>query len=48
VPNVIITPHYAGVWPHYYEELGEIFLDNLKRYVAGKSLRNVVDVVAGY
>jgi len=47
-PNVIITPHYAGVWPHYFEELGEIFLDNLDRYTAGRPLRNVVDPVAGY
>jgi phosphoglycerate dehydrogenase-like enzyme len=46
--NVIITSHYAGVTPHYHERALEIFLDNLQRYAAGESLRNVVDKDLGY
>ncbi|HUT20934.1 MAG TPA: D-2-hydroxyacid dehydrogenase [Anaerolineae bacterium] len=41
--NVIITAHYAGLTPHYEQRALDIFLDNLARYVAGESLRNIVD-----
>jgi len=46
--NVLITAHYAGATPHYLERAVEIFLTNLKRYVAGEPLLNVVDKAAGY
>lgn len=46
--NVIITAHYAGITPVYDERAMAIFLDNLKRYRAGKPLRNVVDKRLGY
>ena len=46
--NVIITPHYSGLTPHYDERAMEIFLDNLKRYQTGQPLRNVVDKKLGY
>ena len=46
--NVIVTPHHAGSTPHYDARAMEIFLDNLKRYVAGEPLRNVVDKRLGY
>lgn len=48
LPNVIITPHYAGAQPDYFRHAGELFVDNLRRYVAGEALRNVVDKSAGY
>jgi phosphoglycerate dehydrogenase-like enzyme len=48
LPNVIITPHYSGAQPGYYQELGELFLANLQRYVRGEPLVNVVDKAAGY
>jgi phosphoglycerate dehydrogenase-like enzyme len=41
--NVIITPHYAGLTPHYEQRALGIFFDNLARYVAGEPLTNVVD-----
>lgn len=47
-PNVILTPHYAGAQPDYFRHLGELFLENLGRYVAGEPLLNVVDKTAGY
>lgn len=46
--NVIITAHYAGATPHYNERALAIFLDNLRRYVAGEPLQNVVDKSLGY
>lgn len=46
--NVIVTPHHAGSTPHYNARAMDIFLDNLKRYVAGEPLRNVVDKRLGY
>ena len=48
IENIIITPHYAGATPHYKERAMAVFLANLRRYRAGKSLRNVVDKKLGY
>jgi phosphoglycerate dehydrogenase-like enzyme len=46
--NVIITAHYAGATPNYLERIMAIFLDNLRRYQDGETLRNVVDKKLGY
>ncbi|HUX21440.1 MAG TPA: D-2-hydroxyacid dehydrogenase [Spirochaetia bacterium] len=46
--NVIITPHYSGITPRYTERFMEIFIDNLKRFVRGEALRNLVDMNRGY
>ncbi|HKP61968.1 MAG TPA: D-2-hydroxyacid dehydrogenase [Polyangiales bacterium] len=46
--RVIITPHFSGGRPGYFEHVTDIFLDNLRRYRAGETLRNVVDRAAGY
>ncbi len=46
--NVIITPHNSWSSPHIDEREIELFLENLRRYVAGEPLRNVVDKKAGY
>jgi D-2-hydroxyacid dehydrogenase (NADP+) len=46
--NVIITAHYAGATPSYDERALPIFLGNLKRYIAGEPLHNVVDKRLGY
>ena len=42
LPNVIITPHNSGRSPLNAGRGAEVFLDNLRRYVAGKPLRNRV------
>ena len=47
-PNVVITPHYAGLHPGYAEHAAAVFLDNLRRYLAGEPLQYVVDKEAGY
>ena len=44
--NVAITPHIAG--PSTPPEIAPIFNDNLRRYLAGRRLRHVVDPARGY
>jgi len=46
--NVIVTPHISGGTPSYMERAMELFCDNLRRYLAGEPLRNVVDPARGY
>ncbi|HEV3263058.1 MAG TPA: D-2-hydroxyacid dehydrogenase [Gemmataceae bacterium] len=41
--NVIITPHTAAASPRVAERHLETVLDNVRRFVAGRPLRNVVD-----
>lgn len=44
--NVVITPHISG--PSTPGEIGPIFDDNLRRYLAGRPLRYQVDRKRGY
>jgi phosphoglycerate dehydrogenase-like enzyme len=46
--NALITPHISGGTPRYMERAIDIFCDNLRRYLAGEPLRNVVDPARGY
>lgn len=46
--NIIITAHTSGATPRFQERLFELFTDNLRRYIAGDELRNVVDQERGY
>jgi phosphoglycerate dehydrogenase-like enzyme len=46
--NVIITPHVAGLTPHYMERLTNIFCENLDRFIRKQPLMNVVDKTLGY
>ena len=48
LPNVILSPHVSGFTPHYDERAMVLFAENLRRYVAGEPLLNVVDVKRGY
>jgi phosphoglycerate dehydrogenase-like enzyme len=41
--NVLITPHTAAASPRVAERHVEVLLDNVRRFVAGQPLRNVVD-----
>lgn len=47
-PNMLITAHNAGASPRYYHRALDIMSENLKLFLAGKPLRNVVDKRAGY
>jgi phosphoglycerate dehydrogenase-like enzyme len=46
--NVCLTPHVAGVSPRFWERETELIIENLRRYLAGEPLLNVVDKQAGY
>jgi len=41
--NVIISPHIAGFTPHYDERAVALFAENLRRYLTGQPLHNLVD-----
>ena len=43
LPGVILTPHMAGFGPHVNERRYDIILDNCRRFLSGKTLRNIVD-----
>ncbi len=43
MPNVIITPHTAGIGPYLEDRRAELFIDNCIRFNEGRLLRNVVD-----
>ncbi|MBI3457747.1 MAG: D-2-hydroxyacid dehydrogenase [Candidatus Rokubacteria bacterium] len=48
-PNLVITPHCAvDDGPQYVPRCLEIFFDNLRRYLAGRPLRNRIDPARGY
>ena len=42
-PRVIISPHSASTADTENEKLTEIFCDNLRRYLDGRPLRNLLD-----
>ncbi|TFC28629.1 D-2-hydroxyacid dehydrogenase [Cryobacterium sp. TMT1-3] len=46
--NVIVSPHMAGDFFGWEDELLNVFLDNLDRYRHRKPLRNVVDPSLGF
>jgi phosphoglycerate dehydrogenase-like enzyme len=48
VPNVILTPHISGLGPRHWERVADLFAHNLRAWLAGEPMRNVVDKRAGY
>jgi phosphoglycerate dehydrogenase-like enzyme len=46
--EVVITPHCAAASPRTGERVFEMFAENLRRYLAGEPMLNVVDKDAGY
>ena len=46
--DVLITPHIGGASSVRDARLTDLFIDNIARYKAGRPLRNVVDLDAGY
>lgn len=46
--NVVITPHIAGLNPHYTDRLLDIFIRNLQAYPDISKMINVVDKRLGY
>jgi len=48
LPGVVVSPHMSGDFAGWREALVELFVDNLRRYLTGEPLRNVVDKGRGY
>ncbi len=48
LPNVITSPHIAGMSTLYRARAIRLFAENLRRYLAGEPLFNLVDRVQGY
>lgn len=48
LPNVILTPHMSGVSQGYFERITGLFCENLRRYIIGEPLINLVDKEKGY
>lgn len=48
MPNVLISPHVAGLSPRYIERAFSLFKENLRRYIAGEELINKIDLRRGY
>jgi phosphoglycerate dehydrogenase-like enzyme len=46
--NVLITPHTAGSAPYFAQLAVPMFCENLRRYLRGEPLLNVVDPARGY
>jgi phosphoglycerate dehydrogenase-like enzyme len=41
--NVIISPHVSGFTPHYDDRAVDLFADNIRRYLNGEPLLNLVN-----
>ena len=48
LPNLILTPHVSGLTAMYGERAMAVYIENLRRYLAGESLINVIDRNRGY
>ena len=46
--NVLITPHVAGILPHYVELAADVFIRSYDSYRRGEPLPNRVDLAGGY
>lgn len=47
-PGVVVSPHCSSITSGLFDELAEVAVDNIARFLAGKPLRNQVDKRAGY
>jgi D-3-phosphoglycerate dehydrogenase len=47
-PRLLITPHVAGQSARRIDAMTDFFCDNLRRYLAGRPLRNLVDKTLGF
>jgi phosphoglycerate dehydrogenase-like enzyme len=48
LPNAVVSPHMSGDFAGWREALVELFVENLERYLTGRSLRNVVNKKLGF
>jgi phosphoglycerate dehydrogenase-like enzyme len=48
LPNIVLTPHSSGVRPGHWDDVIDLFGQNLRRFQNAEPLLNVVDCAAGY
>lgn len=48
MPNAVVVAHYGGASADYRQKANGLFVENLRRFLAGEGLLNVVDKEAGY
>jgi phosphoglycerate dehydrogenase-like enzyme len=48
IENVLLTPHISGAKQGYNDEACEVFVENMRRFVAGRPMLNLVDRAHGY
>ena len=48
MPQVVVSPHMSGDFVGWLEALGELFVENFRRWERGDELLNVVDKKRGY
>jgi phosphoglycerate dehydrogenase-like enzyme len=46
--RVLVSPHVSAVSARFWERETALIVDNIRRYLAGAPLTNVVDLEAGY
>jgi D-2-hydroxyacid dehydrogenase (NADP+) len=46
--NVFISPHTSAATPHYDDRATDLFCENLRRYLRGDELLNLVSKDKGY
>ncbi|MDD2522486.1 MAG: D-2-hydroxyacid dehydrogenase [Anaerolineaceae bacterium] len=47
-PNLILTPHISAYSPNMFNQVVDLFVENLKRYLKDQPLYNLVNVERGY
>ena len=47
-PNLLLTPHTSGFRQGHWDDVIDVFTDNLRRYIVGDALRFEVSPAAGY
>jgi phosphoglycerate dehydrogenase-like enzyme len=48
LPNVVVTPHCSGYRPDHWDDVIDLFSDNLRRFQRDEPLVNVIDQRTGY
>jgi phosphoglycerate dehydrogenase-like enzyme len=48
LPNVVISPHSSGFRSSHWDDVVQLFVDNVRRFRADTELINKVDPLAGY
>ncbi|MGH7529413.1 MAG: D-2-hydroxyacid dehydrogenase [Gemmatimonadales bacterium] len=47
-PRVLVSPHVSAVTDRFWERETALIVENIRRYLAGAPLTNIVDLQAGY